>query len=460
MAGEKRPRVALVEAGLSSTHVYSRKYFPRVGIPTLGAVLKELGYQCDLWFQSRPGMEKADLKKYDIVGIGSLSNTIPAAYRLADSLKGQGPKVVMGGPHVTFMAEEALNHCDYVVLGEGEVTFPALLEALGKDQPLDSIPGLAYRRPNGEVHNTGLAATVDYKNLPSPDFSLSPQVKPGRVPQIVVTSRGCPHNCNFCSVTPIFGKRYRFKSSEQVISELRAVLNQSVCFGDDNFCAHRPRAKALLRDMIAQKAVPLRWAAQICVEATEDKEFLSLMRETRCRTAYIGVESVDPRTLKEFSKAHKMEAIEKCIKNLHSYGIGIHGMFVIGMNDDQETVEKTVDYAIEHDIDSIQICSLTPFPGTAVYQSDQDKLLHRDWKYFDGMHVVIDRPGASAYDMQMAIVRGLQRFYSLKRVIGAYRRGRGWRVWYQAAGYYLMRKWVSENRDYLERLRTEHGRKP
>jgi hypothetical protein len=123
------------------------------------------------------------------------------------------------------------------------------------------------------------------------------------------------------------------------------------------------------------------------------------------------------------------------------------------MDDDTDTVTRMVDYAIEKDIDTIQICSLTPFPGTGVYRDSGDRLLHRDWKYFDGMHVVVDRENGSPYEIQMAIVRELQRFYGLKQIARSYRRGRAWRLKYRAGGYVLMRRWVRENRDYLERLR-------
>jgi len=446
--------VALVEASSSSTHVYSRTYLPRVGIPTLGAILKSLGYECDLWFQSMSAVKEEQLRQYDIVGIGSLTNTVPEAYRLADSCKRTGTIVVMGGPHVTFMPEEALVHCDYVVIGEGDVTFPALVAALAKGESPDAIPGLAYRLPGGDIHYTGPADAVDYANLPSPDFSLSPQVRPGRTPPIVVTSRGCPHNCTFCSVTAVFGRRYRFKQNEQVIAELRPVLNRSVCFGDDNFCAHPTRAKSLLRDMIAQNAVPLRWAGEMCVGDASDEELLSLMQETRCRIMYVGIESVDPETLKKFGKAHEVEAIGRCIENLHNHNIGIHGMFVVGMDDNVETVREIVDYAIATDIDTIQICPLTPLPGTAVYEEFRGRLLHREWGDFDGMHMVVEPRRCSVYDLQMAIVREMQRFYSLKRVVGAHRRGRGWRVKYRTGGHYLIRRWIRENADYIERLRT------
>ncbi len=450
----KKPSVALVEAGLGSAHIYSMAHLPRVGIPTMGEILRDMGYECDLWFQTMPGFDEEKLKGYDIVGIGSLTNTISEAYRLADSLRNNGTTVVMGGPHVTFMPEEAIKHCDYVVLGEGDAALPALVESIAKGEVQDAIPGLAYKLPSGDIHCTGSADIVDYENLPSPNFLLSPQVRASCIPPIVATSRGCPHNCIFCSVTAVFGRRYRFKSNEQVISELRPILERSVCFGDDNFCANPARTKSLLKEMIDRNAVPLRWSGQMCVSAGSDEELLDLMQETRCRIMYVGIESIDRETLEKFGKAHDIEAIERCIENLHSRNIGIHGMFVVGMDDDIETVRKIVDYAIATDIDTIQICSLTPFPGTAVYDEFRNGMLHREWKYFDGMHVVIERPNCTAYDMQVAIGRELKRFYSLKRLALAYRKGRSWRVKYRAGGYYLIRRWIRENAGYIERLRT------
>jgi len=420
----------------------------------MGAVLKKLGYGCDLWFQAMSAVDEEQLRQYDIVGIGSLTNTIREAYRLADSCKRVDNTVVMGGPHVTFMSEEALAHCDYVVIGEGDDTFPALVAALANGESPDSIPGLAYRLPSGDVHCTGSPQPVDYANLPSPDFSLSPQVRAGRTPPIIVTSRGCPNECTFCSVTAMFGRRYRFRENQQVIAELRPLLHRSVCFGDDNFCAHPRRAKSLLRDLIAQDAVPLRWAAQMCIDAATDDELLGMMQETRCRIVYVGVESVDDETLRKYGKPHGVEAIGRCIENLHRHSIGIHGMFVVDADDSPDTAREIVDYAIATDIDTIQICSLTPLPGTQSWEAYRDRLLHRDWEHYDGLHVVVKPSRCSAYEMQMAIVQEMQRFYSLRRLLGAYRRGREWRVKYRAGGRHLVRRWARENADYIERLRT------
>ncbi|MBN1345693.1 MAG: B12-binding domain-containing radical SAM protein [Phycisphaerae bacterium] len=449
-----QPRIALVEASSRSTHVYSKVYLPRVGIPTLGAILKQRGYECDVWFQAMSPVTKEQLEGYDIVGIGSISSTIVEAYQLADSLRKTGTVVVMGGPHVTFEPAEALEHCDYVVVGEGDASFPALVDALAQGESPEAIPGLAYRLPDESVHLTERAELVDLPSLPSPDFCLSPQVAPDKIPPIIATSRGCPHHCMFCSVTPIFGRRYRFKEPEQVIAELRPIQHRSVCFGDDNFCANRKRAKLLLREMIAQDAVPLRWSGQMCVDDASDEELLDLMQQTRCRIMYIGIESVVPETLEKFGKPHHLEGIKQCVDNLHRHNIGVHGMFVVSPDDTIDVPRRIADYAIETGIDTVQIMSLVPFPGTGAYEELKGELLHTDWQYFGGMHVVVQPKTCSAYEMQMALIGAMQRFYSLSRVITAYRRGRGWRVKYRAGGYYLLRRWIKENQDYLERLRS------
>jgi radical SAM superfamily enzyme YgiQ (UPF0313 family) len=169
---------------------------------------------------------------------------------------------------------------------------------------------------------------------------------------------------------------------------------------------------------------------------------------------YIGIESVSPETLKKFGKAHVFEAIPRCIENLHRHDIGVHGMFVVSADDTLATVSEIGDFAIATDIDTIQICALTPFPGTAAYAEYEGRLLHREWRYFDGMHVVVEPSQCSAFQMQTAIVEQLQRFYSLPRVLSAHRRGRAWRMKYRAGGYYLIHRWARENADYLARLQT------
>jgi anaerobic magnesium-protoporphyrin IX monomethyl ester cyclase len=450
----KQLRIALVEAVSGLTHVYSRTYLPRVGIATLGAILKNIGYHCDVWIKPMSDEDRTRLIEYDVVGIGSLSSTIAEAYALSDYLRKNGTTVIMGGPHVTFMPNEAMDHCDYVVMGEGENVLPALLKMIeNKEQP-NGIKGVAYRKSDGSLQKGDKAELVNYAYLPSPDFLLSPQISKETIPPIIVTSRGCPHDCSFCSVTALFGRRYRFKNNDQVISELRPIQHKSVCFGDDNFCANPVRTKALLREMIKQDAVPLRWSGQMCVNAASDKELLELMQETRCRIMYVGVESVNPETLKKYGKVHNVDAVRQCVENLHKHDIGIHGMFVVDSNDEPDAASKIVDYAIAVDMDTIQVFSVTPFPGTRAFEDNKDNIIHTQWAKYDGMHVVVKPSKCSAHIMQQAIVDEMKRFYSLKRAFTAYRKNRGWRLKYRFGGNLLIRQWVKENAEYMDNLKT------
>lgn len=447
-------RIALVESGTPSTHIFSRTYLPRVGIPTMGAVLKQRGHACDIFFEAISPVHADDLRTYDVVGIGSLTSTIESAYRLADSLRKGRTTVVMGGPHVTFMPREALSHCDYVVMGEGEGALPSLIDSIEKGGDPQAVGGLAFLRADGTLRITESGGHVDFASLPSPDFSLCPQITSKNIPPIITTSRGCPHKCTFCTVTAVFGRKYRLKSNEQVISELKPLLHRSVCFGDDNFCADPKRAKSLLREMIDRDAVPLRWSGEMAIMAALDDELLDLMRKTRCRTMYVGIESIDTAALKRMGKAHQAHVIPRCIDNLHRHGIGVHGMFVISPDDPLDLVGKIVDYSMEADIDTIQICSLTPFPGTQSLDEYRDRILHRSWRYYDGMHVVVRPATCSAYEMQMEIVKQTKRFYSVKNVLDAYRPGRVWRIGYRLGGYMLIRRWARENAGYIDRLKT------
>ncbi|MBW2219898.1 MAG: cobalamin-dependent protein, partial [Deltaproteobacteria bacterium] len=180
----KQLRIALVEAVSDLTHVYSRTYLPRVGIATLGAILKNLGYHCDVWIKPISDDERKKLIEYDIVGVGSLSSTITDAYALSDYLRENGTTVIMGGPHVTFMPNEALDHCDYVVIGEGDDVLPALIKIIKKKESPNGMKGVAYRKADGSFQQGGKTESVDYTSLPSPDFLLSPQVSKDTIPPI------------------------------------------------------------------------------------------------------------------------------------------------------------------------------------------------------------------------------------------------------------------------------------
>jgi radical SAM superfamily enzyme YgiQ (UPF0313 family) len=251
----------------------------------------------------------------------------------------------------------------------------------------------------------------------------------------------------------MFGAQYRFKANAQVISELRPILDESVFFGDDNFCAVPERTNKLLQEMIAQKAVPLRWSTQICVDAASNSRTLDLMQQTKCCLVYVGMESIYPARLKELRKTHDADSIARCIENLHAHDIDVHGMFIIHPDDAISDIDMMADFAIDTNLDRFQICALTPFPGTQAYDQWEKRILHREWQYYDGLHVVVQPSRCSAYEMQMAAYRVMRRFYSLKHAVESRRRNRPWRIKDSLLASAVLPAWLKENTDYIKRLR-------
>ncbi len=438
------------------THVFSRVYLPRLGVSILNGYLKNAGYDVEVIYQQFQNFNLEYLKGFDLVGLSSLTSTVTEAYRIGQFLKEAGVVVVMGGPHASAMTEEALEYCDYVARGEGENSFLGLLSALNNGGDVSGIAGISYKTDDGVTHNQSDIELVNMETLPANDFSACKGFKgAGEYPPIVMFSRGCPFDCNFCSVTTTFGKKYRFKRTEQVIEDLEPFLDRSVCFIDDNFAAAPKKTKALLRAMIDQDKVPLRYSCQVRINAAQDEELMELMRRTQMRIGYVGLESVSPETLKQYKKGQTLDQISDAIATFRKYGIGLHGMFVLGgENDTRKTIKDTVDFALETGLDTIQLCALTPFPGTAIYDemTRSGRVLHSVWDHYDGHHVTIRPKQMTPYELQQGIVEETERFYSLRNIARLSWQKR-WRLKYRLGGRYLIRKWASENAEYIDSLK-------
>ncbi|GMT42676.1 MAG: B12-binding domain-containing radical SAM protein [bacterium] len=450
-------KIALVETKAVKTHIFSRRYLPRLGLPMISGVLKQAGYSVELFLQEQKPLDLNYLMEFDLVGISSITSTVPEAFRIGRALKERGMTVVMGGPHVSAEAEEALTCCDYVVRGEGEIVFMKLLDKLNNGRDVADVPSISYIKNGGAVHNTSTIEKVDLTTLPDTDFSICKGFAgPQEYPAQIMFSRGCPYDCNFCSVTTMFGRKYRHRTNEQVIRDLEPFTERTISFIDDNFAANPKKTKELLRMMIESKTVPMAYSCQIRINAARDEELLGLMRKTNCRIAYVGLESVDPATLKQYHKGQTLEQIISAIKVFRKYNIGLHGMFVLGgENDTVGTIKSSVDFSLKTGLDTIQLCALTPFPGTAVHDemTRANRVLHRKWELYDGLHVVIQPNRMTPYELQLGIMEGMKRFYSMKNVLKFSLRKR-WRSKYRMGGRYLVNRWIAEKQSYLEYLKN------
>ena len=242
-------KIIFIESRPPDYHVFSRMALPRLGTVLLGTILKKHGYEVKCYVETIQDIDLADLLTADLVGLSTITSTSRRAYDLADLLKTAGIPVFMGGPHVTFMTEEALEHCDYVLRGEADDVIVDFIKALETGKGFEHITGLSYRSGGRVIHNKETPLCKDINTLPAPDFSLIRGVEGQGIKKFsitpVMTSRGCPFDCSFCSVTAMFGQKYRFRAKELVIDELAPTrpTDASGCFSRRQLVAHKEEDK-------------------------------------------------------------------------------------------------------------------------------------------------------------------------------------------------------------------------
>jgi anaerobic magnesium-protoporphyrin IX monomethyl ester cyclase len=456
-------KIRLLEPNSPSMHLWSHSYFVRLGLPLIGAALKANGHDVRIYAEQLAPVDWDDVFGADFVGISSTTSTITEAYECADELRRRGIPVIMGGSHVTFMADEALEHADYVARGEsGETIMVELAEALEGKREVEGITGLSFKKDGETVHNPLHERCADLDTLPFPDLSLV--VGNERIENTpIMTSWGCPFACNFCSVTAMFGRKYRFRSAESVVAEIKEKRPEKIFFYDDNFAADKKRLKKLLRLMIAE-GITVPWGAQVRTDVVRDRELLELMRASGADFVALGLESVNQATLDGYEKSQTVEDIEKSIRILHDYGVRSHGMFVLGADSDTEdSVRDTVDFALKNHIDTVMLNILTPLPGTQQFEEldAAGRIITRDWYLYDAQHVVFQPKHMSPATLQREVIRGNKRFFYTWRPVRAFLQ---WSVGRRKIAYnrmleygwcwYYSRMWGSDarNRAHMELL--------
>ncbi len=451
-------KIRLIEPAAPGMHVWSKVLLPRLGLPMIGAALREHGHDVRVYCQQMAPVDWDDVESADLVGISTTTSTATAGYGFGDRLRALGIPVVIGGSHVTFMADEALGHADYVARGEGgEALMLELIELLRGDRGPETIAGLSYMGPDGPVHNPLRDRLADLDALPFPDLDLIVgherlQTTP------IMTSWCCPFACNFCSVTAMFGRRYRIRSAESVVAEIEAKRPQRIFFYDDNFAADRRRLKRLL-EMMIERDLAIPWSAQVRTDVSRDPELLDLMQRSGCHLVYLGLESVDQATLDAYEKSQTVADIVESIDILHSYGIRSHGMFVLGADTDTaQTVRDTVSFCLEHHIDTVMLNILTPLPGTQQYeQLEADgRIFDHRWEHYDAHHVVFQPAGMTPFELQKEVLRGYARFYSVRNWLRALVKLEGAKhLLFHGWGIVIVRAWRKDqgNRDFMKALK-------
>ncbi len=353
--------------------------------------------------------------KPDLVGFSCLfSSQFPIIRKLAELVKKLDPSIVTvaGGTHPSFLAESCLStsKLDYIVLGEGELAFSRLIDALNGKGRIGEIPGIAFRE-NGRIRiNSRVAYLDDLAQLPLPARELFPVEKyfeinapmqslsRSRRSLAIITSRGCPFRCGFCSSTAHWGFCYRTSPVEKVIAELEHLKDRyrikEVKFEEDNLIGDRKRAKRLFQSMVDRK-LDLIWNTPNGIAVWSlDQEMLELMKQSGCYEITVAVESGDPWVLKNLiKKPVNLEKTREMVKVIKKIGIETCGFFIIGFpGETREQIMNTVNYARSLELDRCYLLIFTPLPGTPLAElAIQTGSLPRDHNFEDANNYYVTR---------------------------------------------------------------------
>lgn len=427
--------VRFVEPRPPGHNVYDHILLPRLGLPLMATMLAEGGHDSGVFCEMLGPIDLGECLAADLVGISGTTATQPAGYALADELSAAGVAVVLGGPHVSFRVEEALEHAPYVVRGEGQQTMLELVTALEQGAPLDGIAGLSWRDGLGEDHHNparSRCSQTEFERLPIPDLSLIEgherlQVKPA------MTQWGCPYDCEFCSVTAQFSRVVRHRRTDQVLAELAGLSADELFFHDDNFVVNKRRTAELLRGMVRTGLTPS-FAAQMRADTVLrsragneiDHEFLELLGRAGCGMAMVGFESISEENLASIGKRTSVAVGEQAVRAFHKHGIAVHGMFVVGFDSDEaSSARATAAFARRLGIDTFQLMMVTPLPGTRLWQrlQSEGRLIEADWTLFDGHHAVLRPERMTPLELQLSALDAMRRFYSRSAIAGPAVRG-------------------------------------
>ncbi len=389
----------------------ARKHIP-LGLGYLAATLREAGHEpfiYDAAIEDYPVdyyIEQAEAagRPYGAIGITAATPLINDAWEMAKQAKSYGLTTALGGPHLTIMPRESLEaphheYVDYVFKGEAERTFLELVDTLEAGKPVDLLPGLHMRR-NGEIVSDFSSPMIeDLDSLPFPAHDLfkidrytnlqplTDGLDPHARSFTILTSRGCPYKCTFCS-KPVTGDTWRGRSVDSVVAEWRWLVKDlhatEIGVTDDIWNLKMPRAKELMRRLIAEGLNTVPWTTVHGMKVNHtDLELFQLMQAAGCKRVGFGVENGDPWMLRNvIRKGQSLDQVRDAFKNAQAAGLQTMGFFIFGMpHETAETMDATIDLALELDPDLANFMLAGPFPGTKMWDMIQEggEVFSHEW---------------------------------------------------------------------------------
>jgi radical SAM superfamily enzyme YgiQ (UPF0313 family) len=339
-------------------------------------------------------------QEVDLIAITAITPLAPRGYEIADQFRQRGKKVVIGGIHTSWLPEEAKEHSDSVVIGEADEIWPNILN----DAEQGALKPF-YRQTE----------RTDLRHLPLPRRDLLAR-KGYLFQNLIQTTRGCPYDCEFCSVTALHGRTYRMRPIDEVEREVQSLERSKtyIFFVDDNLVGNLSHARDLLTMLSRHR---LRWVSQGPIHIAEDEELVSLMAKAGCHGLFIGFESLREENLRLMGKRiNRISAYEEGIRKLHDAGIGVYASFVFGYDyDDPSVFDEFLEFADRNRVDGAFLPVLTPFPGTRLYErlKQEERILTEDWSKYDMATVVYRPKRMTVEELQEGFWKVNRFFYSL-----------------------------------------------
>ncbi len=463
-------RILLIEAPYDYGRMESmtKPHFP-LGLGYVAAYLRQQGQEVRLLIKLTPEDLAHHLQTFQpqMVGVSCMTPTFPQAIAICRAVKEQSDAAtVLGGPHVTALKEEILAlqpEVDYLVYGEGEQSMAELCQALEQgDPPLEAVRGVVYRGPTGTINVNpprDLIREVDSLPFPARDLvdmsrlGTHRYIDVGRVSATMISSRGCPFKCAFCSSHITMGKIYRFRSADNVLAEIDELVGRyrvnHIAFEDDTFTLNRDRVETICQGLIRRR-YDLTWYCLSRVESM-DLELARLMRQAGCRMVSFGIESGNPEILKKIHKKISLPAARQAVEACYRAGLRSQCTFILGFPfDTQQTMADTLHFAQELSPTIAIFFALVPYPGTEMYRYLPESLKPRradQWQDFANMinnqGYLSLVPGLSAAELTRLTEQWHLRFYLRPRQL--YRMFRMLRSWeefrsFAASGWGLAQK--------------------
>lgn len=418
-------KILLINPPAVSIYYMLRLKTPPLGLAYVAAVLKQAGHQVKIIDLN---VESADYQTlpysdFDLVGISVDTTRYPVALKIAEAVKRQKRMVVAGGQHVTFFDSDALSTglFDFVVRGEGEYTMLDLVKHIEEGNSFQEVEGISFLSDGELIQTPSRPLIQDLDSLPFPARDLLPLQKytvtlKGRFMSAALTSRGCPFNCDFCSASQFFGRKWRTRSIENVMEELELLYKnygyRAVAFFDDHFTLNSNRMVEFCENVLKNNWDLYWWAFSRVDSVVKNEEVVELMARAGLKQVFIGFESGSQEVLDSYGKNLDADDSFKAMEILKRYKISVWASFVIGaLNETKKMIKQTIKFANRLNPEYIQFGILTPYPGTVLYEKVKNRLLTKNWSKFWAGDPVIKLDKLSPKELKKLFWRAHLSFY-------------------------------------------------